>query len=101
MHERNNMAQGAIKQKSAKPVAPRRPSGKTAKRGNGVIKPKKPALLARQKLVKKHTAGLSGLTERTLAERAGHLELLEGGKRGKKAEAQGKGKGKEVVGKKK
>jgi len=49
----------------------------------------------------KYTAGLTGKTERTLAERVGHLEMLEGGKKrggegegeGKKERGKGKGKG--------
>jgi hypothetical protein len=31
--------------------------------------------------LQKHTAGLTALTEKNLAERAGHLEMLAGGKK--------------------
>jgi hypothetical protein len=46
--------------------------------------------------MKKSTAGLSGATERMLAQKAGHLEMLKGGKRDKdkKAGEKGEGKGK-------
>ena len=43
--------------------------------------------------VQKHTAALTAKTERTLAQRAGHLELLKGGK---KDEKEVKAKGKKV-----
>ena len=67
---------------------------------NGNIKPLSPSP---QKL----SAGLITKTERTLAERAGHLELLAGGKKQqqqqqqpKQAQAQGRGKTKDkAVGK--
>jgi Protein of unknown function (DUF2462) len=57
---------------------------------NGNIKPLSPSP---QKL----SAGLITKTERTLAERAGHLELLAGGKKQqqpKQAQAQAQGRGK-------
>jgi hypothetical protein len=41
-------------------------------------------LIAKRKLVKKHSAGLAAVTEKNLAERAGHLEILGGGKKGGK-----------------
>ena len=41
--------------------------------------------------IQKHTAALTAKTERTLAQRAGHLELLKGGKKDEKeAKATGK-----------
>jgi len=49
--------------------------------GNKVIKPKQVRLVQRQKMIKKHSAGLHAKTEQHLAERAGHLELLSGGKK--------------------
>jgi uncharacterized protein DUF2462 len=58
-----------------------------------VIKPKKAKLIAKNKMIKKHSSGLTALTEKNLAERAGHLELLSGGKKDKKKTTQdGKGK---------
>jgi hypothetical protein len=57
-----------------------------------VIAPKKQKLIAQKKLLKKHSAGLIALTEKNLAEKAGHLELLGGGKKDKKAAAQQGGK---------
>ena len=41
--------------------------------------------------LQKHTAALTAKTEKMLAQRAGHLELLKGGKKdGKEAKATGK-----------
>ena len=41
-------------------------------------------------MFQKHTAALTAKTERTLAQRAGHLELLKGGKKdGKGAQVKG------------
>ncbi len=40
---------------------------------------------------KKHSAGLTAKTERGLAAKVGHLELLAGGKRGSKTKGKGKG----------
>ncbi|KAF2110993.1 hypothetical protein BDV96DRAFT_500450 [Lophiotrema nucula] len=74
------MAQGAIK-KSSK-AGPKRPSG--PQRGARVIKPKKAKLISQQKIKKKHASGLTAQTEKMLGEKAGHLELLRGGKKEKK-----------------
>ena len=46
------------------------------------------AIIAQKKLLRKHTAGLTALTEKNLAEKAGHLELLGGGKKDKKKAAE-------------
>lgn len=54
------------------------------KRGNRVIKPKKAPLITQNKIKKKSASGLVGQTEKLLAEKAGHLEMLKGGKRDKK-----------------
>jgi Protein of unknown function (DUF2462) len=54
------------------------------KPGAKVIKPKKAKLIAKNKMIKKHSAGLTAMTEKNLAERAGHLEMLSGGKKDKK-----------------
>ena len=56
------------------------------KRGSRVIKPKKASLIAQQKIKKKHTAGLTTQTEKMLAGKAGHLEMLRGGKKDKNKE---------------
>jgi hypothetical protein len=58
--------------------------------GNKVIKPKKSVLVRADTIHKKHTAGLQAVTERTLAGRAGHLELLRGGKKDRKQSIPGK-----------
>lgn len=54
--------------------------------GARVIKPKKASILKTQQLKKKHSSGLAELTEKSLASRAGHLELLKGGKKEKRQE---------------
>lgn len=67
--------------------------------GNRVIKPKKTALVKQQQQKKRNSAGLAALTEKSLAGKAGHLEMLRGGKRdtdrktGGAKELKGKGKG--------
>ncbi|EON67288.1 hypothetical protein W97_06541 [Coniosporium apollinis CBS 100218] len=86
------MAQGAVK-KAAKPAGVTK--SQRTQRGARVIAPKKVKLIQQQKLVKKHTSGLTALTEKNLAEKAGHLELLRGGKKDKKG-----GKGAERKGEK-
>ncbi|KAF2151662.1 hypothetical protein K461DRAFT_294563 [Myriangium duriaei CBS 260.36] len=75
------MAQGTVKVKanSSKPTKPTGPQ-----RGNRVIKPKNAKLLQQHKLKKKQSAGLAAMTEKSLAERAGHLEMLKGGKKDSK-----------------
>jgi hypothetical protein len=54
------------------------------KPGARVIKPKKASLISQNKIKKKSAAGLVGQTEKLLAEKAGHLEMLKGGKKDKK-----------------
>ena len=44
----------------------------------------------------KHSSGLTAMTERTLGAKAGHLELLKGGKKNKDAKDGKDKKGKEV-----
>ncbi|KAJ4991196.1 hypothetical protein SVAN01_03324 [Stagonosporopsis vannaccii] len=83
------MAQGAVKK--AKPAAAARKPSKTGPRpGQKVIKPKKASLIQQNKIKKKSAAGLVGTTEKFLAEKAGHLEILRGGKKDKKEGAKGK-----------
>lgn len=75
------MAQGA----THKPKAPALKNNTQRKQtGSRVIKPKKSALRKQQAMKKKHTSGLTALTERSLAEKAGHLEMLGGGKKEKR-----------------
>ena len=52
-----------------------------------MIAPKKAGLVREEKLKKKVASGLINATERSLAAKAGHLELLRGGKKDKKIEA--------------
>ncbi|KAL4810771.1 hypothetical protein BDV18DRAFT_127983 [Aspergillus unguis] len=86
------MAQGPLKK--AKATTAKRPTTLGPKKGtNGSIAPKKAALIRQQKITKKLTAGLAARTERNLAQRAGHLEMLAGGKKDKKEGKKGdKGK---------
>ncbi|PYH95046.1 hypothetical protein BO71DRAFT_398417 [Aspergillus ellipticus CBS 707.79] len=86
------MVQGSLKKKST--TGPKRPATLGPKRGPRQIAPKKATLIKQKKLTKKLTSGLTTMTERNLAEKAGHLELLAGGKKDRKKSAEGaKGKG--------
>ncbi|KAL1981478.1 hypothetical protein VTN96DRAFT_2650 [Rasamsonia emersonii] len=69
------MTQGAIKKPSKKSTSSSS-SQHGPKRGARVIAPKKATLIKKHKMNKKLSAGLIEKTERTLAERAGHLEML-------------------------
>ncbi|KAI9816701.1 MAG: hypothetical protein M1832_004989 [Thelocarpon impressellum] len=93
------MAQGTLK-KPGKPGKPQvsgaaskqarsTPAPKT-KKGLRAIPPKKSNLVKARGIVKKHSAGLTAKTERGLAAKVGHLELLAGGKRGKGKDKGGK-----------
>ncbi|KAK3646473.1 hypothetical protein LTR56_008571 [Elasticomyces elasticus] len=77
------MAQGQMK----KTKPPANKLNTRVQTGNRVIKPKKVALQKQQKTNKKHTSGLTAMTEKSLASKAGHLELLRGGKKDRKTEA--------------
>ncbi|KAK6354906.1 hypothetical protein TWF696_004037 [Orbilia brochopaga] len=76
------MAQGT--KKFSKPTTSKRPQALGPKKGQRVIAPKKRILIKQNALKKKATSGLTAKTERNLAEKAGHLELLPGGKKDKK-----------------
>lgn len=67
-----------------------RPSKTGPRPGQKVIKPKKASLITQNKIKKKSAAGLVGTTEKFLAEKAGHLEILRGGKKDKKEGAKAK-----------
>lgn len=73
------MAQGAVKSKP-KPAPTSKPK---ATKGAKVKKPKSNKA---DKLQKRYTAGMVSKTEKLLGERAGHLELIGKGKKGKKDE---------------
>ncbi|KAF2860946.1 hypothetical protein K470DRAFT_257494 [Piedraia hortae CBS 480.64] len=49
--------------------------------GSRVLKPKKAELRKKEVEKKKSSAGLTARTEKSLAEKAGHLELIKGGKK--------------------
>ncbi|EEH34719.2 hypothetical protein PAAG_05765 [Paracoccidioides lutzii Pb01] len=83
------MAQGEIKK--SKPATSKKSNALGPKKGARVIAPKKANLIRQKKMTKKLSAGLTAKTERTLAERAGHLELLASGKKDKDGK-DGKGK---------
>ncbi|KAK4626690.1 UPF0390 protein [Fulvia fulva] len=82
------MAQGQLKKTKA-------PAVKISQRkqtGARVIKPKKALLVKQNNMKKKHSAGLAAATEKSLAGKAGHLEILHGGKKDKKLEKAKEGK---------
>ncbi|KAI1000148.1 hypothetical protein K3495_g8052 [Podosphaera aphanis] len=78
------MVQGSIKRKTAKAtLISRRSNVLGPKKGARTIAPRRQALVRQDKMTKKHSAGLTAMTERTLGAKVGHLELLGGGKNGK------------------
>jgi len=92
------MAQGTIKSKKLTTAtaksSSKRPTVLGPKKGARTIAPRRQALVRSAGMTKKHSAGLIAMTERTLGAKAGHLELLKGGKKNK----DGKG-GKDAKGK--
>ncbi|KAI5462460.1 hypothetical protein BGZ63DRAFT_423715 [Mariannaea sp. PMI_226] len=80
------MAQGAIK-KSGRTAAPKATHSK--RQASKVSKPKTKASV--DKSIKKFTSGMVARTEAMLGERAGHLELIGKGKKGKDKKAVFKG----------
>ncbi|EJT77602.1 hypothetical protein GGTG_02708 [Gaeumannomyces tritici R3-111a-1] len=78
------MAQGTVK------ISTKAATAKPLKKGARVTKPKKAKPTKADKLVKKYTSGLVNQTEKLLGERAGHLELIGKGRKGKTADAGGK-----------
>lgn len=79
------MAQGQIKSRVKPTASSNKKSAPGLKKGLRSIAPKRSVLVKNAKIVKKHSAGLTAMTERTLASKAGHLELLKGGKKTKDA----------------
>lgn len=75
-HQHITMAQGTIKMKA-------KPTSAKAKPVKG-DKVKKPKTTKADKLQKKYVRGMVSKTEKLLGERAGHLELIGKGKKGKK-----------------
>ncbi|TGO61181.1 hypothetical protein BCON_0029g00220 [Botryotinia convoluta] len=96
------MVQGALKSTKSALAGGNRANGagkKAAlgpKKGQRVIKAKKDVLRRSEVLRKKHSAGLTAMTEKTLGAKAGHLELLGVGKKskGKDGKNAGETKGK-------
>ncbi|KAI4249619.1 MAG: hypothetical protein L6R40_000408 [Gallowayella cf. fulva] len=88
------MAQGLLKKNASGKAAPKRPAVLGPKKGARTIAPRKKKLVDQKKLTKKYSAGLIRKTESSLAEKAGHLEMLRGGKKSKKGNLEKKGKGK-------
>ncbi|KAL5339335.1 hypothetical protein BJX70DRAFT_364059 [Aspergillus crustosus] len=84
------MAQGLLKKSKPATTSKRSKTLGPKKGTNGTIAPKKASLIRQQKITKKLTSGLVAKTERNLAQRAGHLELLAGGKKDKKKGKDGK-----------
>ncbi|KAI9801423.1 MAG: hypothetical protein M1825_003403 [Sarcosagium campestre] len=89
------MAQGSIGKKRAPSAKPTRSNTLGPKKGARTIAPRKINLVKQKKMTKKHSAGLTAKTERLLADKVGHLEILGGGKQRAKEGGKGKGKSKE------
>ncbi|KAJ5526829.1 UPF0390 protein [Penicillium frequentans] len=77
------MAQGSLKKNKPSTATAKRSSllASRTRPGPRQIAPKKASLVKTAKLNKKLCSGLVGKTERSLATKAGHLELLAGGKK--------------------
>ena len=91
------MAQGLIKSKPAKTTNKDTvKANRITKKGPRSIAPKKSSLLRQQKMNKKISSGLTEKMELSLAEKAGHLEMLKGGK---KQRQKAKGDKKAILGK--
>ena len=92
------MAQGAIKPRASRASAAKSNHSSRAgitKKGARTIGPKKANLIKQKKITKKFSAGLTAKTEKMLGEKAGHLEMLGQGKKGRengKEAVKGKGK---------
>ncbi|KAJ5894091.1 UPF0390 protein [Penicillium taxi] len=86
------MAQGLNKKTNPKTAVGKRASHAASKTKTGArtVAPKKAALIKVQKLNKKMSSGLVAKTERSLAAKAGHLEILAGGKKNKDTGKDGK-----------
>ncbi len=86
------MTQGAIKKSSRPALGARAKKGQPKKAtGRGVRSPERPSQPRPDKITKKFSSGMAAMTEAMLGERAGHLELIGKGKKGKKAETAKKG----------
>ncbi|KAJ5231669.1 UPF0390 protein [Penicillium citrinum] len=75
------MAQGLLKKSKPSTAATKRGANARTKPGPRQVAPKKQGLIKQAKLNKKLTSGLVAKTERSLASKAGHLEMLTGGKK--------------------
>ncbi|KAI9728296.1 MAG: hypothetical protein M1834_007700 [Cirrosporium novae-zelandiae] len=79
------MAQGAIKRSKASSTGHKHhASNNKTKPGTRVVAPKKATLIRQKKITKKFSAARTAQTEKSLANKVGHLELLAGGKKSKK-----------------
>ncbi|RDW79796.1 hypothetical protein BP6252_04434 [Coleophoma cylindrospora] len=94
------MAQGTIKSKKLTTATARTNNRNVSavgpKKGSRTIAPRRAVLVQHSKITKKHSAGLTAMTERTLGAKAGHLELLKGGKKNKDGKDGKDAKGKPV-----
>ena len=95
------MAQGTVKARPARPNTSTKSqsSSGVTKKGARTFKTKNAKLAKQQKMTKKFSAGMINQTEKMLGEKAGHLEMLAGGRKkggdakGKNAIESTKGKG--------
>ena len=73
------MAQGTVKQSTKAPV----PKATHSKRQAAKVSKPKKSKVSGDKVLRKFTSGMTAQTEAILGERAGHLELIGKGKKGK------------------
>jgi len=86
------MAQGTVKARPAKPNSSTKSQSSTGvtKKGARTFKTKNVKLAKQQKMTKKFSAGMINQTEKMLGEKAGHLELLAGGRKKGGGDVKGK-----------
>lgn len=72
------MAQGSLKLSKTKVSKPKQRKSKSSSKGPTIAKPRKAAALKEAKIKHQHTASLTASTEKLIASRVGHLELLKG-----------------------
>lgn len=75
------MAQGSLKLSKTKVSKPKAKKSKSSTKGPTIAKPRKGPALKDAKIKHQHTASLTASTEKLIASRVGHLELLKGTRR--------------------
>ncbi|KAG7194213.1 uncharacterized protein KQ657_004925 [Scheffersomyces spartinae] len=75
------MAQGKLKLKAKAPARVTKKQQNPKNYAPKIVKPKKQKIIESEKLAKVHKAQLANSTEKLIASRVGHLELIKGSRR--------------------